>query len=150
MTISLSSSVSRSHTNSSLRTGATPPPQPAPSASYPFSLAERQEIHKAKAGASFWAGLFGPFKPAWDFFLYSPQKAALKRQDVASGQRSVQSGIALETEKKNSQLKASILPAVLFCSNLLVGGSSLLTGLVAYLSYTFGEKPESQDFNKYL
>jgi len=114
------------------------------------TLAERQEIHKAKAGASFWAGCFPFLKPLWDYLFYKPERAASKRADVLTGQRSIQSGIALETEKKNNQLKASIVPSVLGMTGLALLGSNVLTGLAAYLSYTFGEKPESQDFNKYL
>ncbi len=63
-------------------------------------------------GASFWAGGFGFFKTGWDALFYSPEKAASKRIDVLSHQRSMESAIALETEKKKSQQKASILPAI--------------------------------------
>ncbi len=150
MTLSSTSTVSPSNHRVSLRTGATPPPPPAPSASYPYSLEERQDIHKAKAGASFWAGCFPVLKPLWDFLFYKPERAASKRPDVIAGQRSMQSGIALETEKKNSQLKASIVPSVLGISGLATIIALPIIGLLSYLSYTFGEKPESQDFNKYL
>lgn len=116
-----------------------------------LSLADKKEIHNAKMGSSFWAGVFGPFKPLWDFLFYNPNKAAKKRLDVKSGQRSELSGEALEAEKKKAQLKASLVPSIL-AMTLLFGlrGLGNIAALIAPLSYILFEKPEAPDFNEKL
>ena len=76
-------------------------PSKGPTLSEPtMTLAEKREIHNAKVGASTWAIFYGPLKPIWDFLFYNPSKAAKKRLDVRSGERSELSGEALEKEKR--------------------------------------------------
>ena len=144
-------------------TPAAPPAPPAPPVPVaspntpvgkneaPMSLADKKEIHNAKMGASFWAGVFGPFKPLWDFLAYNPNRAAKKRLDVKSGQRSELSGEALEKEKKNAQLKASLIPCLIrSVTAFTIPIPGLLGAVITPLIYMFFEKPEAPDFNEKL
>ncbi|MFN9690814.1 MAG: hypothetical protein ACK551_01770 [Vampirovibrionales bacterium] len=116
-----------------------------------LSLADKKEIHNAKAGASFWAGVFGPFKPLWDFLFYNPNKAAKKRLDVKSGQRSELAGEALEADKKKAQLKAALIPCLIrSVTAFTIPLPGLIGAVIAPLSYLFFEKPEAPDFNEKL
>jgi hypothetical protein len=116
-----------------------------------LSLADKKEIHNAKMGSSFWAGVFGPFKPLWDFLFYNPNKAAKKRLDVKSGQRSELSGEALEAEKKKAQLKASLIPCLIrSVTAFTIPIPGLVGAVITPLIYMFFEKPEAPDFNEKL
>jgi hypothetical protein len=97
-------------------------PQPPVPTTTPdqFRLADNTEIHKAKMGASAWAGVFGFFKTGWDALFYDPKKAASKRKDVLNNERSFESAITLEKEKKVAQQKASILPASVYTALLII------------------------------
>ncbi len=81
-----------------------------------LTLADKTAIHEAKIGASFWGAYWGFWKTGWDALFYNPQKSAQKRSDVLAQQRSLESGIALEKEKKKAQQKASLLPAIISTS----------------------------------
>jgi len=98
-----------------------------------FSLADNTEIHKAKMGASFWAGYFGFFKTGWDALFYNTEKAASKRKDVLSHQRSFESGLALEKEKKKAQQKASIIPAIVVTTLTAITLGKLVPLLKKYI-----------------
>ncbi len=131
-------------------------PVPVPNTATPknestLSVEDKKEIHYAKAGASMWSSLIGPFKPLWDFLFYNPERAAMKRLDVKSEQRTLLSGEALEAEKKKAQLKASLVPSIL-AMTLLFGlrGLGNIAALIAPLSYILFEKPEAPDFNEKL
>jgi hypothetical protein len=116
-----------------------------------LNLADKKEIHEAKMGASFWAGVFGPFKPLWDFLFYNPNKAAKKRLDVKSGQRSELAGEALEADKKKAQLKAALIPCLIrSVTAFTIPLPGLIGAVIAPLAYLFFEKPEAPDFNEKL
>ncbi|MFN7310947.1 MAG: hypothetical protein ACK5T0_06215 [Vampirovibrionales bacterium] len=120
-------------------------------------MADKKEIHNAKMGASVVAGVLGFWgfsKPLWDSLFYNPNRAAKKRLDVKSGQRSELSGELLEEQKKKAQIKAAIIPAIIGMVTLsfipLLCWKGTLGGLGTALLYMFFEKPEAPDFNEKL
>jgi hypothetical protein len=115
--MSISSSINLPFSLQNLNTLTVPVPS---TTTEPLSLEDKKEIHNAKIGASAWAGVFGFFKTGWDALFYDPKKAASKRKDVLNNERSFESAITLEKEKKVAQQKASILPASVYTALLII------------------------------
>ncbi|XVJ51687.1 MAG: hypothetical protein HEQ32_06265 [Vampirovibrio sp.] len=99
-----------------------PTPRPASNSSTPtssslapFTRSEKIEIHQNKMLAAALASIpvIGFLKPIWDALFYHPEKAAARRPDVLAGKRSLVNAQRLEQEKKKSQIKAALLPALI-------------------------------------
>jgi hypothetical protein len=54
--------------------------------------------------------------------IYHPEKAAARRPDVLAGKRSLANAKQLEQEKKKSQIKAALLPALIAELGFIVFG----------------------------
>jgi hypothetical protein len=106
----------------------------------PQTRQDREEIHNAKLRAAAWGLLLpGAVQTCYRLFGQDPVALAMRRADVQSGRRTLESGVQHEVQVRDAQLRvanASMIP------NL--GGGLALLGLACF------EKPDSEGFNSVL
>lgn len=128
-----------------------------------LTLADAEELHSRKWKTALMDVIpfVAPIKLAWDALFFNPSKAAVNREDFLHGERSYASAIMQEKRKKNAQLKASVIPALLGTLLLVLENPIktripninplLIQGLPAVLTvlgYSLLENPKAKDFNE--
>ena len=128
-----------------------------------LTLADAEELHKRKWKTALMdvIPVVAPVKLAWDALFFNPSKAAVNREDFLRGERSYSSAILQEKRKKNAQLKASVIPALLGTLLLVLKNPIktripninplLIQGLPAVLTvlgYVLLENPKAKHFNE--
>jgi hypothetical protein len=128
-----------------------------------LTLADAEELHSRKCTTALMdvIPVVAPIKLAWDALFFNPSKAAVNREDFLHGERSYASAILQEKRKKNAQLKASVIPALLGTLLLVLENPIktripninplLIQGLPAVLTvlgYSLLENPKAKNFNE--
>jgi hypothetical protein len=156
-----------------LRQGANPQKLALPASLIPanptnpngLTLADAEELHSRKWKTALMDVIpfVAPIKLVWDALFFNPSKAAVNREDFLHGERSYPSAILQEKRKKNAQLKAGVIPALLGISlELLIElipalrNKDVLTriaicsipAVLTVLGYSLLENPKAKHFNE--
>jgi len=128
-----------------------------------LTLADAEELHsrKWKTALIDMIPYVAPLKLAWDALFFNPSKAAINREDFLHGERSYSSAIMQEKRKKNAQLKASVIPALLGTFLFILRNSiktripqinplliESLPAVLTVLGYSLMENPKAKQFNE--
>jgi hypothetical protein len=128
-----------------------------------LTLADAEELHSRKWKTALMDVIpfIAPFKLAWDALFFNPSKAAVNREDFLHGERSYASAILQEKRKKNAQLKAGVIPALLGSILFILGDPiktripninplliQILPAVLTVLGYGLLENPKAKHFNE--